>query len=183
MIRNPEGVQLFAWTFRLIDFSYLRKYDSTKTSTRTPYWNSILKHMIGRDNHSVVSVKRITMESCNCQAEEILEIMPPLRGSGFRTHWVYNNTTPSGLEKIRLVRRAQAIAPAIDRWGPPYTLCRSLSWFEEPQYLIVDILISLSIVEGEQPRYWVYWQREQANKITNFFVRNIPALWPCNTQH
>ena len=151
MIRNPEGVQLFAWTFRLIDFSYLRKYDSTKTSTRTPYWNSILKHMIGRDNHSVVSVKRITMESCNCQAEEILEIMPPLRGSGFRTHWVYNNTTPSGLEKIRLVRRAQAIAPAIDRWGPPYTLCQSLSWFEEPQYLIVDILILWVLSKENNP--------------------------------
>ena len=38
-----------------------------------------------------------------------------------------NNATPSGLEKIPLVRKAQAIARAIDRWGPPFTLCQGLS--------------------------------------------------------
>ena len=35
--------------------------------------------------------------------------MPPLRGSGFRMHWVYNNATPSGLKEIRLVRKGGEI--------------------------------------------------------------------------
>ena len=80
MIRNPEGVQLFAWTFHLIDFIYQRKYAITKTSTRTQYWNSILKHMIGRN------------KPLGSDREEILNgnhVIGKLGNSG-------NNATPSG---------------------------------------------------------------------------------------
>ena len=49
--------------------------------------------------------------------------------SGFRfsTHGPTIIPPPSWLEKIRLVRKAQAIARAIDRWGPAFTLCQGLS--------------------------------------------------------
>ena len=80
IIRNPEGVQLFAWTFHLIDFIHERKCAITKMSTRTLYWNSILKHMIGRN------------KPLGSDREEILHgnhVIAMLGNSG-------NNATPSG---------------------------------------------------------------------------------------